>query len=142
VTSFLGQVFGPDHFGLEGLMTILVTSLAFGLAVVGALLLASGGRRDIGLRLAYALIPLAGLGLFLAEAEHSLNLLAQAGFAAARFLPWLRSLVIAVGAAWSLALALKARPIVGLHSAGGALTSAALIGGLALAYLNAPSALP
>jgi hypothetical protein len=137
LSSFVGRVFGPDQGGLEGLLVILFTSLVFGLVVVAALALASGGRRETGLRLAYALIPLAGLGLCLAEAEYSLDLLAQAGFASAQVLPWLRASVLAIGAAWSLTLALKARPVDGLQSAGGA----ALIAGLALAYLCAPSAL-
>jgi polyferredoxin len=132
LTSFLR----PDHVSAEGLIVILATSLVFGLAVVGALLLASRGRREIGLRLAYALIPLAGLGLFLAEAEHALDLLAQAGFASARILPWLRAIVVALGAAWSFSLAWKMRPSVSGSSAG-----AALIGGLALAYYFAPSSL-
>jgi hypothetical protein len=136
LSSFVARVVGPAPVGLEGLVVIFATSLAFGLVVAAALALASAGRREIGLRLAYALIPLAGLGLCLAEAEYSLDLLARAGFASAQVLPRLRAFVLAIGATWSLALALKARPVTGLPSRAG---GAALIGGLSLAYLFAPS---
>ncbi len=83
------------------LTQILAVTLALGSAVALLLVAAASGRRLLAMRLGYGLIPLAGLGLMLGAAEHSLSLLAAAGFDAAAVLPWLRGTGVLLGLAWS-----------------------------------------
>ncbi|PWC40366.1 4Fe-4S binding protein [Azospirillum sp. TSO22-1] len=86
------------------LAAVLLPALTLGAATAALLLLAAGGRRIAAYRLAYGLIPLAGLGLFLGALEHSLAILQREGVEALAVLPWLRAAVLAAGVAWSARL--------------------------------------
>jgi hypothetical protein len=96
---------------------ILAVALGLGTAVAALLWLAAG--RGGWMRLAYALIPLAGLGLFLGAVEHSLALLGRLDL-----LVWLRAVLVALGLAWSgrlgwlLTTGARARAVFALLLAG------------------------
>jgi polyferredoxin len=75
---------------------IVGVAIMLGGSVAGLLALAAPGRWQTGARLAYGLIPLAGLGLLLAAAEPSLADLRELSI-----LPWLRAVLVAIGVAWS-----------------------------------------
>ncbi|MEO8847098.1 MAG: 4Fe-4S binding protein [Casimicrobiaceae bacterium] len=62
-------------------------------------------RRPHALRLSYALIPLAGLGVFLGLSSLTVSLARAEGLATDGVVPLLRASVLAIGAAWSLRLA-------------------------------------
>ncbi|MEO6927875.1 MAG: 4Fe-4S binding protein, partial [Casimicrobiaceae bacterium] len=62
-------------------------------------------RRQHAVRLSYALIPLAGLGVFLGLSSLTLSLARAEGLATGGIVPLLRAIVLAIGAAWSLRLA-------------------------------------
>lgn len=85
---------------------ILVLTLVFGGTAGLTLLLAAGGDRARAAQLAYGLIPLGGLGLFLAALDRSVQVLAGQGIDVAWLLAALRPAVLVVGAGWSLSLTL------------------------------------
>ena len=102
---------------------ILAVALGLGGAVAALLLLAAG--RKGWMRLAYALIPLAGFGLFLGAAEHSLALLGWSDL-----LGWLRWPLVGLGVAWSGHVGWAMAPLWRARIAYGT-----LLGMLASAYL-------
>lgn len=87
------------------LALMLSTALVVGAAVWALLLAGASGRRQRAALLAYSLIPLAGMGLFLAALEHGFHLLAEAGIEFAAGAAILRAVALGVGFVWSLALA-------------------------------------
>ena len=89
---------------VPGFLSIGIGTLVFGGTLAAFLVIAARGSRRVAMRLAYAVIPLAGIGLFLGAAEHSLEILAREGVSFEIILPWLRALVLAAGAIWSLLL--------------------------------------
>ncbi|WP_096701919.1 4Fe-4S binding protein [Magnetospirillum sp. 15-1] len=89
----VGLCFAGFHWTGEP-AAILGVALALGCAVAASLVLAAG--RAGWKRLAYALIPLAGFGLFLGAVEHSLALLERLDL-----LPWLRWPFVGLGVVWS-----------------------------------------
>ena len=91
----IGLFYAGVHWAGE-LFAILGIALALGSAVAGLLALAARGNGREGARLAYGLIPLAGLGLFLGAAELPLK---EAGMLS--ILPGLRTGLVAAGVAWS-----------------------------------------
>jgi len=91
----IGLSFGGLHWTGD-FVAILAVALGLGSAVTMLLVLAAGKGWA---RLAYGLIPLAGFGLFLGAAEHSLALLDLT-----ILLPWLRGGFVALGLAWSARL--------------------------------------
>jgi hypothetical protein len=93
-------------------------------------------------RLAYAIIPLAGVGLFLGAAEHSLEILAREGVSFEAVLPWLRALVLAGGAIWSLLLGRSTFSGDDKFAWGGFAIYALAIAGLALLSQFAPPSTP
>lgn len=101
---FFRQVDAGQSVGdaLAGLGTML--GLAILLGGAASLMLLIGVRGDIhrAAYLAYGLIPLGGLGLFLGALEHTFGLLVQAGFAVGVVMPWLRGVVLLGALAWSL----------------------------------------
>lgn len=91
---------------LVALATMLLLALAFGGAVAALLLAGARGRIQRASLLAYSLIPLAGLGLFLGALEHAFSLLVEAGVSVNAIVPWVRGLTVSVGGLWSLQLGL------------------------------------
>jgi polyferredoxin len=96
---------------LDGILVvgyIVATALVVAAAVGSALLLAAraypGERRLHAVRLAYALIPLAGLGVFLGLSSLTVTLARAEGLGTGA-VPALRAAVLAIGALWSLRLA-------------------------------------
>ena len=90
---------------LAALLGIAGTALALGTLAGAGLLMAASGRQKLAGALAYALIPLAGIGLALGAMEHSLSILARGGINAWAVLPWLRLAGVLAGLAWSVATA-------------------------------------
>lgn len=96
---------------LDGLMIvgyILATAAVVSSLVWGALIVAAGAfggaRRARAIRLSYALVPLAGLGVFLGLSSLTVTLAKTEGLPLGA-VPAIRALVLAAGAAWSLRLA-------------------------------------
>jgi hypothetical protein len=85
----------------SSLVEILAVALALGSVVALLLIAAASGLRALAMRLAYGLIPLAGLGLMLGAAEHSMSLLAADGVDVQAALPWLRGGGVILGLVWS-----------------------------------------
>jgi polyferredoxin len=120
----------------------LIAELTLGVGSFAALMLAIAalGRPALGFRLAYGLIPLAGLGLFLGAIEHSIALLAAEGLKVAQIAPWLRAGTLAAGAIWSGWLLLQLTVGVPALRRGFALAVSALtVGALTLLYQFAPA---
>lgn len=119
-------------------VAILLTALLLGSALCALLLASAGGRMRHASQLAYGLIPLAGLGLFLGSLEYSFVLLAQNGVDIASARLWIRMAALATGSLWSLrtGLVLLSRSAIG--NFGGTLYAAAVLL-LAAAYLLAPT---
>ncbi|WP_018991166.1 4Fe-4S binding protein [Aromatoleum toluclasticum] len=80
---------------------VLLPAIVLGSGTALLLAVASGGQRLTAIRLAYALIPLGGFGLFLGALEHALDILHDAGFTVAPLLPWLRAAVLLPATIWS-----------------------------------------
>ncbi|MDR2112980.1 MAG: 4Fe-4S binding protein [Candidatus Accumulibacter sp.] len=90
---------------IAALASIVGMTLALGALVGAGLLLAARGQKKLAGALAYALIPLAGIGLALGAMEYSLSILASNGVDAWSILPWLRLTGLLTGLIWSLSLA-------------------------------------
>jgi polyferredoxin len=123
----IGLFYGGFHWP-GSWIAILGVALILGAAVAALLALATAGQWPAGARLAYGLIPLAGLGLFLGAAEVSLK-----EFDILPLLPWLRATLVAIGAAWSGWLGWRMAAGVRARAAFGAALAL-----LAAAYLLAP----
>jgi hypothetical protein len=85
----------------SSLAEILGITLILGISVASLLIVAAAGQRALAVRLSYGLIPLAGLGLVLGAAEHSLSLLTVGRNNAETALLWLRAVALILGGAWS-----------------------------------------
>ncbi len=85
-------------------LAILLPALLIGSGVALLLLLAGAGSLQRSVRLAYGLIPLAGIGLFVGSLEYSLGILAREGLALGHLLPTLRAAVLLPALIWSGAL--------------------------------------
>lgn len=83
------------------LAAVLLPALVLGGGTALLLAVAGGGRRVSATRLAYALIPLGGFGLFLGALEHALQILHGERFVVAQLLPWLRAAVLLPATIWS-----------------------------------------
>ena len=94
------------------LATAAVISVAVGAALWSAAQSYRGERVAHATRLAYALIPLAGLGVFLGLTSVTANLARAEGLSLA-LVPWARAFVLAFGAAWSVRLAWRQLADVG-----------------------------
>lgn len=129
----------------SALLGIVLAAAVIG-AVLGLLLTAAaGGRWRLACHLAYALIPLGGLGLMLGALEHSFAILVREGFdLRSVHLHGLRALVLSLALAWSAWLGVRilarARPrgYARILGCGIFMTTAAL---LAAAYQFAPAAI-
>lgn len=110
------------------LAAMLLVAAAVGSLLAALLLAAGGGRRRRAQHLSYALIPLAGIGLFLGALDYAFMLLAQAGQAVAGTRAAVRGVVVAVGAAWSLGVGRALRRQSGAGRAGGVFLAAAILG--------------
>lgn len=133
----IGLCYAAMHWS-QGLLAMLLVALLLGGGTGLGLLLAAGGRRPLAAHLAYALIPLAGLELFLGALEHSFRLLAQSGVLAGEALPAIRAVVLAGGAAWSALLGVRILQRGKLSSWPSRLAYGALLSLLGAAYLFAP----
>ena len=87
------------------LASIIGMTLTRGALVGVGLWLAAHGQKKLAGALAYALIPLAGIGLVLGALEYSLSLLAASGVDAWGILPWLRLAGLLTGLVWSGSIA-------------------------------------
>lgn len=125
------------------LLAMLLPAVGGG-GVLSLVLLAAGGTQERAVRLAYGLIPLAGIGLLLGSLEYSLAILEREGVRAAHLLPALRALFLLPVLFWSARLGwLQLRadmPGRLLRGAALVIHSAGLIL-LAACYQFAPSAL-
>ncbi len=88
--------------GFATLSAILLATAVLGSAVSTLLYIAAFCNLQQAFRLAYGLIPMGGLGLFLGALEHSLAILKAEGWQVAGSLPWIRSFVLLAAAGWSL----------------------------------------
>lgn len=95
IPTFNGSV------ALASLAAILLPALVIGGISFMLLLASAAGNRSHACRLAYALIPLGGLGLFLGAIEHSLEILQSEGWHVASGLTWLRGTVLLVALLWT-----------------------------------------
>jgi hypothetical protein len=89
------------HPALANVAAVLLPMLVLGGGTSLLLYVSAAGKPRVAARLAYGLIPLGGLGLFLGAAEHSLLILRDEGLAVIPLLPWLRGMVLLLAAAWS-----------------------------------------
>ena len=138
---------GPAYLWLKGLITpvpaaisaIVLTALAVGALLFAGLLFSSGWRLRPAARLAYGLIPLAGLGLFLGSVDYAWRLLAAAGYDISLLRLVLKCVVLIVAGAWSLHMgwALVARSEAGRGAAVGYLAIVLVLSAL---FLFAPLA--
>lgn len=87
--------------GIAALTAIFLSALALGVGTILLLLAAALSQPQLVVRLAYGLIPLAGLGLFLGALEHSLLILESEGWPVLSALPWLRAAVLTAAILWS-----------------------------------------
>ncbi len=125
---------------LDGLLIasyILATALVVSSLVWGALLVAAGAYRRsrfaYATRLAYALIPLAGLGVFLGLSSLTVTLAKAEGLPLGA-IPALRAAVLAAGAAWSLRLAwVQLADVAGRAARGRAFAACAFAVGVVVA---------
>ncbi|GHT89664.1 4Fe-4S binding domain-containing protein [Betaproteobacteria bacterium] len=122
----IGLCYGALHGRSPGVVALLQSGMpglaiknaflaaALGMTLIAAwlgsfsallLLVAAQGRFRHALHLAYALIPLAGLGLFSGALEHSFALLAQAGFSVAEARSLVTGVCVASGGIWSFCIA-------------------------------------
>lgn len=85
-------------------LALLLPALLVGGALALFLLAAGGGSQQRSVRLAYGLIPLAGVGLFVGSLEYSLGILARQGLTLGPWLPGLRAVCLLPALAWSMAL--------------------------------------
>ena len=140
ISSVLGS--SSHHGWTSGLLSIAIGTLIFGGTLAALIVVAARGSLTLVLRLAYAIIPLAGIGLFLGLTEHPLAIPAREGVPSAALLPWLRAFFLAAGAIWSLYLG---RPAFSRSGGGfawdGFVIYAAAIAELALVFLFAPSSI-
>jgi polyferredoxin len=126
---------------LAALLSIVGAASALGVSVGAGLLLAARGDKKLAAALAYALIPLAGIGLALGAMEYSLSILARNGIDAWFALPWLRLAGVLTGLCWSLSVVLRLlRRWIGRpdRRASAFALFAVVAGGLAAAYRFAP----
>lgn len=126
--AVLGALAGGWPGWVAALLAILAPALAIGCAVTLLLLLAGAGSLPRSVCLAYGLIPLAGIGLFLGSLEYSLAILAREGVPLAHLLPALRAVWLLPALLWSVSLGwlqLRAEEIPPLRR-NGALTLYAL----------------
>jgi polyferredoxin len=93
------------RFEIPALLAILLIAASLGGFTALSLLAASRARPRFALHLAYALIPLAGLELFVGALEHSFLLLEQAGFIVATPRHVVRAASLTCGGLWSLWIA-------------------------------------
>jgi polyferredoxin len=100
VFTFL-SVAGPA----ESLLKILLLAGLLGAGTALALLAAARGNPGNACHLAYALIPVAGLGLFSGALEHSFSLLAEAGFSVENLRRFIKYACMTVGMLWSISIA-------------------------------------
>ncbi|MBW7901760.1 MAG: 4Fe-4S binding protein [Rhodocyclaceae bacterium] len=107
------------------LAAMLLVAAAVGSLLAALLLAAGGGARRRAQHLSYALIPLAGIGLFLGALDYAFMLLAEAGQAVAGARAAVRGVAIAVGAAWSLSVG---RALCRRSGTGGVFLAAAILG--------------
>lgn len=131
-----GSADGPRTWGEAAALALALLAGAAVLALAQSLALLAGARgrlRDAA-RLAYALIPVAGLGLLLASLEHALALAAARGWASTAAVPALRWTLLGVGWAWTVRLAWGLAGRRAWPAAWTALAAAAV----AAAYLLAP----
>lgn len=130
--------------GFATLTAILMATAVIGIAVAALLVAAAFGNLKRACGLAYGLIPLGGLGLFLGALEHSLAILELEGWPVANSLEWIRAIVLLAATGWSLrigrvSLAHQAIPLVRQRIAFMLYTVTVLL--LALAYQTAPNTL-
>ena len=117
----LASVVGTWPSWLAALLAILAPALIIGSSIALLLLLAGAGSLQRSLRLAYGLIPLAGIGLFLGSLEYSLVILERQGVHVAHLLPFLRATCLLPAFAWSVRLGwlqLRGELIPSLHRYG------------------------
>ncbi|MDR2366189.1 MAG: 4Fe-4S binding protein [Zoogloeaceae bacterium] len=127
---------------LAALLSIVGAMLALGALVGAGLLTAAHGQKKLACALAYALIPLAGIGLALGAMEYSLSILARNGVNAWNILPWLRLVGTLTGLCWSVSIARRLLRRWDRRARVHALALplfAALAGLLAVAYQFAPT---
>lgn len=139
IMSALGT--SGDYEWVPAVLSIGIGTLVFGGTLAVLLVIAARGSRTKAVRLAYAIIPLAGIGLFLGAGEHSLEILARDGFPSAAFLPWLRAIALAAGAIWSLLLGRSVFSGGGRLAWGEFAICAGVIAWLALLFQFAPSSI-
>ena len=139
IMSALGT--SGDYEWTPGILSIGIGTLVFGGTLAAFLVIAGGGSQTKALRLACAIIPLAGVGLFLGAAEHSLEILAREGVPSGVILPWLRALILLAGAIWSLFFGRSVFSGGGRFAWGEFAIYAGVIAGLALLFQFAPSSI-
>lgn len=86
---------------LAAFAAILLPAVVLGSSTALLLAVVAGGKHLVATRLAYALIPLGGFGLFVGAMEHSLLILHDEGMDVAPLMPWLRVSVMLPAIAWS-----------------------------------------
>lgn len=107
-TSFLG-IWLQGFYGngpLTGLASIILTAVALGGSVAALLWLAAAGHIRRAVLLAYGLIPVAGIGLFLSALEYAKVVLEQTGVGTLAWVSWLRFPLFLVGITWTIAIGL------------------------------------
>lgn len=82
-------------------LAIALPALLIGGSVALLLLAAGAGSLQRSVRLAYGLIPLAGIGLFVGSLEYSLGILTREGVALGDWLPAIRAICLLPALAWS-----------------------------------------
>lgn len=85
-------------------IALLLPALPVGGTLALLLLAAGGGSQQRSVRLAYGLIPLAGIGLFVGSLEYSLGILVREGVALWPWLPAIRAFFLLPALAWSCVL--------------------------------------
>lgn len=89
----------------ESILKILLLAGLLGAGTALALLAAARGNPKNACHLTYALIPVAGLGLFSGALEHSFSLLSEAGFTVENIRGFVKYVCMTIGMLWSISIA-------------------------------------
>jgi polyferredoxin len=123
---------------LTAILAIVLIAASLGGFTALLLLVAARARPRHAAHLAYALIPLAGLGLFAGALEHSFLLLEEAGFAVVTPRQLTRCVSLTVGALWSIFLARRIFSSWGERAFPGQTLFALLVAALGCGYFSVP----
>ncbi|MDR3056212.1 MAG: 4Fe-4S binding protein [Zoogloeaceae bacterium] len=136
-SGILGEM--PTNTFLTAFLDIALIAALLGSCSTLLLLVAAQAKPRNAAHLAYALIPLAGSGLFSGALEHAFALLAQAGFGVVKARSLILCVCVTLGAIWSFFVARQIIQTWGGRHYFAQGIFAALVALLGIAYFSAPA---